>query len=276
LSVQLNYHREGRGEPLVLVHGVGHHWQAWQPVIERLRDDFDVIACDTAGFGRSAPLPSGIEPTITSHADAFEWFLAELGLERPHVAGNSMGGGIALELARRKAAGSVTAFSPVGFWTAPERRFAELSLLALAGTPKPLRGAVASAARTRAGRIALFSQSFGYPTRMPAEEAVATLQDAWASPVLADTLAAFHEYNFTAPEQLRQTPVTIAWGRRDRLLPYRLQAPRARTMLPWATHVTLGAGHVPFYDDPAACAETIRATARSVPAPAAARSAAPG
>ena len=45
-------------------------------------------------------------------------------------------------------------------------------------------------------------------------------------------------------------PVTIAWGERDRLLPYRLQAPRARAMLPWATHVTLGAGHVPFYDDP--------------------------
>ncbi len=57
--------------------------------------------------------------------------------------------------------------------------------------------------------------------------------------------------------------MTIAWGRRDRLLPYRLQAPRARALLPWATHVTLGAGHVPFYDDPAAVAEVIRARARA-------------
>ncbi len=258
MSIQINYHREGEGPPLVLLHGVGHHWQAWRPVIERLRGSFDVIACDTPGFGRSVPLPSTMEPTVTSHADAFEWFLAELGLERPHVAGNSMGGAIALELGRRRAVASVTAFSPAGFWTQPERRFTQVSLLALARTPAPLRPAVAAAARTRAGRIALFSQTFGYPARLPAEEAVATLKDAWASPVLAETLKAFDGYSFQRPEQLRATPVTIAWGRRDLLLPYRLQAPRARRMMPWATHVTLGAGHVPFYDDPAACAEAIR------------------
>ena len=264
MSIQLNYHREGEGPPLVLLHGVGHHWQAWRPVIEHLRDSFDVIACDSPGFGRSAPLPSAMEPTVTSHADAFEWFLAELGLERPHIAGSSMGGGIALELARRKAAGSVTAFSPVGFWKPAERRFAQLSLLALADTPAALRPAVVAAARTRAGRVALFSQNFGYPARLPAEEAVATLRDAWASPVLAETLKAFDSYTFARPEQLRQTPVTIAWGRRDRLLIYRLQAPRARALMPWASHLTLGAGHVPFYDDPAACAAAIRGCASSL------------
>jgi pimeloyl-ACP methyl ester carboxylesterase len=169
-----------------------------------------------------------------------------------------MGGAIALELARRRAVASVTAFSPAGFWTPPERRFTQLSLLAVARTPAPLRPAVAAAARTRPGRIALFAQTFGYPARLPAEEAVATLQDAWASPVMGETLNAFDAYSFERPEQLRQTPVTIAWGRRDALLPYRLQAPRARRMMPWATHLTLGAGHVPFYDDPAACSEAIR------------------
>jgi pimeloyl-ACP methyl ester carboxylesterase len=153
---------------------------------------------------------------------------------------------------------SVTAFSPAGFWTAPERRFTQLSLIALARMPAPLQPAVAAAARTRAGRVALFSQTFGYPARLPAEEAVATLRDAWASPVFSETLDAFDAYTFERPEQLRQTPVTIAWGQRDRLLPYRLQAPRARQLMPWATHVTLGAGHVPFYDDPAACAQALR------------------
>jgi pimeloyl-ACP methyl ester carboxylesterase len=270
MTIQIDCHREGRGPALVLLHGVGHHWQAWRPVIERLSSDFDVIAADTPGFGSSPPLPSGMQPTVTSHADAFEWFFAEAGLQRPHVAGNSMGGAIALELARRKAVSSVTAFSPAGFWTAPERRFTQVSLLALARTPRALRPAVAAASRTRAGRVALFSQTFGYPGRLPAEEAAATLRDAWASPVLAETLAAFDEYSFQRPEQLRSVPVTIAWGRRDKLLPYRLQAPRARALLPWATHLTLGAGHVPFYDDPAACAEAIRGTIRAVaPVPAA-------
>jgi len=123
---------------------------------------------------------------------------------------------------------------------------------------------------TRPGRYALFSQNFAFPARLPAEEAVATLRDFWASPSLSETLREFSDYRFEAPQQLRGVPVTIAWGIHDRLLPYRLQAPRARALLPWATHVTLGAGHVPFYDDPAAAAEVVRACARraaATPAP---------
>ncbi len=263
MSLSINYHREGEGPPLVLLHGVGHHWQAWEPVIERLVDRFDVIACDSPGFGHSAPLAAGIEPTIPAYADAFEWFFAELGLERPHVAGNSMGGAIALELARGRAVRSVTAFSPAGFWNGPELRFCQLSLGAAGAAPTAARPAMEALARTRAGRVALFSQTYGYPARLPAEEAVATLRALWAAPALSGALDAFGQYRFGAPEQLHSTPVTIAWGRRDRLLPYRLQAPRARALMPWATHVTLGAGHVPFYDDPAAVAEVIRLRARS-------------
>jgi pimeloyl-ACP methyl ester carboxylesterase len=263
VSGSINYHREGEGPPLVLLHGVGHHWQAWEPVIGRLRGEFDVIACDTPGFGSSAALPTSIEPTIAAYVDAFEWFFAELGLERPHVAGNSMGGAIALELARGRSIRSVSAFSPAGFWTSAERRFCQLSLAALAGTPTRARPGMEALARTRSGRVALFRQTFGFPAQLPAEEAVATLRDAWASPAFARTLDAFSGYRFGAPEQVRSTPITIAWGNRDRLLPYRLQAPRARALLPWATHVTLGAGHVPFYDDPAACAEVIRARAHA-------------
>ena len=263
MSVSINYHREGVGPALVLLHGIGMRWQAWRPVIELLSDEFDVIACDSPGFGRSAQLSAGIEPSIPAYTDAFEWFLTELGLERPHVAGVSMGGAIALELARDRAVSSATAFSPAGFWTGLERRFCQRSLKAVLEIPQALRPTVEALARTKAGRVALFWQTFGYPTRMPAAEAIATLENAWASPAFAGALEAFSGYRFRSPEQLRSTPVTIAWGRRDRLLPYRLQAPRARAELPWARHVTLGAGHVPFYDDPAAVAEVIRTCARS-------------
>jgi pimeloyl-ACP methyl ester carboxylesterase len=100
--VTINYHRAGAGPTVVLIHGIAHHWQAWRPVIPHLVSSFDVIACDSPGFGRSAPLPVGIEPTVGAYVDAFAAFFSELGVERPHVAGNSMGGAIALELARRK------------------------------------------------------------------------------------------------------------------------------------------------------------------------------
>ena len=265
MSISVNFHREGEGPPLVLLHGIGHHWQAWRQVIDLLAGEFDVIACDSPGFGRSTPLPAGIEPTISSYVDAFEWFFAEIGLERPHVGGSSMGGAIALELARRRAVASVSTFSPAGFWTAAERRFCQLSLGALASMPAAARPLIKALARSRPGRVALFSQTFGYPTRLPAEEAVATLTDAWAAPALRPALDAFRHYRFTAGEELRGTPVTIAWGRRARLLPYRLQAPRARTALPWATHVTLGAGHIPFFDDPGAVAAVIRGRAAATP-----------
>lgn len=263
MSASINHHREGSGEPLVLLHGVGHHWQAWRPVIELLGSEHEVIACDSPGFGRSAPLASGIEPSVPAYADAFEWFFAELGLTRPHVAGNSMGGAIALELARRRAVASATAFAPAGFWTAPERRYCQISLALVGRLPKPTRPLVEALARTRAGRVALFSQNFGFPVRLPAEEAVGTLRDIWAAPALMGALRAFDGYRFGNGEQLRAVPVTVAWGDRDHLLPYRLQAPRARREVPSARHLTLGAGHVPFYDDPSACAESIRGTVRA-------------
>jgi pimeloyl-ACP methyl ester carboxylesterase len=261
----INYHQAGSGPPLVLLHGVGHHWQAWRPVIDQLAGEFEVIACDSPGFGRSPPLPAGVAPTVGAHAEALARFLTELALDRPHVAGNSMGGAIALELARRRSVRSATALSPVGFWTTAERRYCQRSLGLLATLPGAVRPTLLGLARTRPGRVALFSQILGSPARMPAEEAVATLRDAWAAPAFADALAAFDAYTFRGGDELRGIPVTIAWGRYDRLLLYGRQAPRARALLPWARHVTLRAGHVPFFDDPGAVAEGIRATAAEAP-----------
>ncbi len=257
----IDHHREGDGPPLVLIHGIGLRWQIWRPVIASLAREHEVIACDSPGFGQSPPLARGVTPSIYAYADAFERFFADSGLDRPHVAGNSMGGAIALELARRGAVASATAISPAGFWTAAERRFCQLSLAPLARTPRAARPLLEALTRTPAGRIALLSQTFGRPAQFPAAEALATLRGAWAAPAFDEALAAFDDFAFAAPEQLAGVPLTIAWGNRDRLLPYRLQAPRARALLPQAKHVTLGAGHVPFYDDPPAVAETIRAGA---------------
>ena len=259
--MSVNFHRAGSGPPLVLVHGVGLRWQVWRPVIERLADSFDVIACDSPGFGRSAPLPAGVEPTIPAYAEVFSDLFKDLGVEHPHVAGNSMGGAIALELARRREVASATTFSPAGFWTPAERRYCQLSLGLVAGLPKPLRSAARALAATRARRVALFKQTFGWPRRIPASDAAAILEDAVSAPAFAPALKAFDHYDFSAGEELRATPLTIAWGRYDRLLIYALQAPRARSRLPFARHVTLGAGHVPFFDDPAAVTETIKVTA---------------
>lgn len=256
--VAFNHHRQGRGEPLVLLHGVGHHWQAWEPVIGRLAEYFDVIAVDSPGFGASSPLPDHVAPTIGAYVDAFAQWFDELGLARPHLSGNSMGGAIALELARRGRARSVTAISPAGFWTARERRFCQLSLSLLAQTPSALRPLVSAAAGTSAGRTALYAQLFARPWRIPAGPARLALLAAWAAPAFVEALTAFDHYDFVAGDQLGGAHTTIAWGERDHLLPFQRQAPRARAALPWARHVTLpGLGHVPFFDDPGMVSEVV-------------------
>ena len=256
--MSVNFHREGSGPPLVLLHGIGFHWQAWTPVIGELSGDFDVIACDLPGMGRSEPLPAEVDPTIRAYADAFEAWFPEMGLERPHVAGNSMGGAIALELADRGAVASATAFSPAGFWSGAELRYCQLSLGAIAHMPRPLQGPVITLARTGAGRALLFAQLFGKPRQIPAEEAEAALRDAWTAPSFGAALEAFSRYRYEPSRRDGAIPVTVAWAKGDRLLPCRLQAPRARRLLPEARHLTLGAGHVPTFDDPAAVAAVIQ------------------
>jgi pimeloyl-ACP methyl ester carboxylesterase len=260
--VPFNHVRAGSGEPLVLIHGVGHHWQGWKPVIGLLTDRFEVIAVDSPGFGQSEPLPPGTPATIDSYTDAFAAWLEEAGLERPHVAGNSMGGGIALELARRGLVRSANAISPVGFWTDGERRYCQLTLGILGGTPAPIRPAMLRLAGSPAGRAALFGVVFARPGRTPAEEARLILTDAWASPAMNDALAGFDHYDFENGRELTGAPITVAWGSRDRLLFYGKQAPRARAALPQARHVTMpGLGHSPSYDDPGVVAHVLRAGA---------------
>src|SRR4029450_13921401 len=83
----LDSHRGGSGEPLVLVHGLGHTWRGWKPMLPLLEPRFDVLAVDLPGFGRSAPLPEGVAPTAEALADAVESELDAAGFDTAHLAG---------------------------------------------------------------------------------------------------------------------------------------------------------------------------------------------
>jgi pimeloyl-ACP methyl ester carboxylesterase len=258
--MSLRIYRHGSGPPLVLLHGVGHYGEAWQPVVDLLAADFDVIAVDLAGHGRSPALPDGAKPTIPTDAAAVAELFREHELGFPHLAGNSMGGAIALQLLLDGYAASATAFSPAGFWSAAEERFCELSLGFYARIPRLAQPAILRLVRTEPGRRVLLAQLFGSPSRLTAEAAVATLERAWAAPGFLPSVRSFRGYRFPAGRAAPSAPATVAWGRRDWLLPARPQAARARRDLPWAEHVILDTGHVPYFEDPGAVAQTIRGT----------------
>lgn len=110
----MRVHREGSGEPWVLIHGCGASLGCWAPVLPALAVRHEVLAVDLPGFGDTPPLPAGVPSTVPALVDAVEGQFDALGLKSVHVAGNSMGGWIALELARRGRARSVVAIAPAG------------------------------------------------------------------------------------------------------------------------------------------------------------------
>ena len=256
LPVTLAYTRVGRGEPLLLLHGIGHHRQAWDPVIDILAVERDVIAVDLPGFGESLALPDGLAHDLPTMNAALGALCQALEIERPHVAGNSLGGLLALELGREQLVRSVTALSPAGFWSPVERRYAFGILQAMRQTarrmPLPV---VERLSRTPAGRAVLTSTIYARPGLRSPEAVVAETLALARAVGFTETLRAGTSVQFT--DDVPGLPVTVAWGTRDRLL-MRRQGVRAKYVIPRARLVRLpGCGHVPMNDDPALVARVI-------------------
>jgi pimeloyl-ACP methyl ester carboxylesterase len=254
--VQLNHHRVGQGEPLVLLHGIGSRWQMWRPVIDRLAEHHDVIAVDLPGFGSSPMPPPGTAPGIESLIALTSVFLTELGVERPHVAGNSMGGLMALEMATRGLVRSATALSPAGFANRPEMGYGRASLwlsVRLARRTAPRARAMFATATGRRLGLSLF---VARPERLSADEAADNTRALAEAPWFDETLPSLRAFEFSDDDEVR-VPVTVAWGSKDRLLLPR-QARRAAKAIPRARVLMLhGCGHVPTWDDPAQVASVI-------------------
>ena len=261
----LAYERRGGGEPIVLLHGIGHHWQAWEPVLSILAASHEVIAVDLPGFGASPPLPEGVSYELDSVIPLLAEGFRALGLERPHVVGNSLGGLLALELALHGHAQSVTALSPAGFWTGAERRYAYAVLTGMRAGAKAIPdGLLQRLARSVAGRAALTSTIYARPGRRSPEAVVAETRSMREATGFAPTLAVGRRPDAVFDQDVPGVPVTIGWGDKDRLL-LRRQGVRAKKTIPGARLVGLpGCGHVPMNDDPALVARLVLDTVRTV------------
>jgi pimeloyl-ACP methyl ester carboxylesterase len=241
--MDLAHYRIGSGPPLLLVHGLGMGNVVWRPVIPLLAREREVIAIDLPGFGASPQGPH----TIEGLAHCVAAFAAGLGLERPHVAGNSVGGGVALAMGAAGTARSVCALSPVGFAAGREWKYAHAMLAATRGMSRVLFPVAPALSRSAVLRTALGSHAASRPWRIPADDIVEWNRNYVRAAAFWDLLGALDGYRAPVPA----CPTTIAWGERDRVLIYSRQQPRARRALPAARHVTLrGCGHVPMWDDP--------------------------
>jgi 3-oxoadipate enol-lactonase len=90
---------EGEGSPLFLIHGIGASRHSWDGLVARLKGHFRCISYDLRGHGRS-PMPRP-PYTLEDLVEDLEALRAELGVERAHFAGHSLGGMIGPAYARR-------------------------------------------------------------------------------------------------------------------------------------------------------------------------------
>ena len=250
--MQLHHIRRGDGPPLVLIHGLGGSTVVWKPILGRLAAERDVVALDLPGFGRTPDPGDGFVPSAAELGRVVSRFCEGLGLERPHVAGNSLGGWIGLEMAADDAAASVCALSPAGLWREPlgPRRAGRQALGRRLGPVVPLL------LRSDRVRQAMLRTSVARPDRLSREEATELIHNYVDAPLYA---AANEEMRMGAFERFGdvEVPVTLAWGERDESVgrPSRSRRP------PGARYLEMpGWGHTPTWDDPAGVAELILET----------------
>ncbi len=241
--------------PLLLLHGVTMSSAAWEDVVPLLADDFDVIAPTLPGHRGGPKMPDASFEDLVAFV---EEILDGRGFDTVHLAGNSLGGWIALELARRGRARSVCGLSPAGFW--PEGRPDATGVVTalrrtrrLAQLTSFLAPAVVATGPTRKKAMELVAE---HGDRMSPQQALGALRDMLgceAAPSL------FRGTGYCAPMDPLPCPVTLAWSERDRIFPPSHYGTVARERLPGARYVELaGLGHVPMIDDPAATATVIR------------------
>ena len=259
-------HRAGTGQPLLLLHGIGAIWRAWSPVLPYLEPHHEVIVPTLHGHAGGPPLDEEVAPSVQALADGVEVQLDRLGLQKVHIAGNSLGGWIGIELARRGRAQSLVLLSPAGAWRSPRRikvtstgiRF---SLGALARYSHRAEAIV----ERRVLRWALLAGQVAHPHHVPHETLVTYIHASGQSPVVDPLLRVLHLSPVDPLPEDRDYPVRLVWGERDLLLPFKHFGSPMLERLPGAELIRLqGVGHVPMSDDPARVAELILEVTRAV------------
>jgi len=253
----LSFSRQGSGPPLLLLHGAGCSRRAWSMVTRRLAQRYDVLTPDLPGFGQS-PALIGAAPDVPALADAVASWLKKIGVERPHIVGNSLGGGIAIELWMRRAAQSVTVLSPIGFWSSAEYIYAQQAIRHAYGLANQLRPLLPMIIKTTPAS-ALMGLFYAKASQLETEYLLEAVEDMLDSaPTLFEAVDATRRYQVGRYQT--DIPLTVAWGAEDRLL-IGPQHQRARNRIFGARHLLLpGCGHVCMADDPALVIRTINET----------------
>lgn len=243
--------------PIVLLHGATASARVWDPLLPALGEQYRVLAPTLAGHRGGPSIPSGPTGVVQRIVDALCRQLDDVGVETAHLAGNSLGGWVALELARRGRARSVLAFSPAGAWRSQRDLIRLLTVFRVGAVLARVKGLPKIAERKRVRRI-LFAFMAEHADRMTLGQTEATFGDIEGCVALPEIIrgAASNGAMQLLPSGV--CPVRIAWGLNDRMLPFMRYGAPMLLGLPGAEFEFLpDVGHVPMIDDPVLVADTI-------------------
>jgi pimeloyl-ACP methyl ester carboxylesterase len=242
----------GRGATVLCIHGLGGTKASFLPTVAALADSHRVVALDLPGSGESdKPIGAPYDAAWFGRA-VFETMDA-LGVERAHLAGNSMGGRVAIEagLMQRERVGGLVLLSPALAWLrgrpwAPIVRVLRPELGLLQVTPRPVVEGVVrrlipgAADGWAAAGVDEFLRSYLTPRGRAAFYAA-------ARNIYLDE--PHGEEGFWARLRELSPDALFVWGRRDNVVPIGFMKHVERA-LPRARHVELDCGHVPQLERP--------------------------
>jgi pimeloyl-ACP methyl ester carboxylesterase len=253
------HHVGGEGPPLVLFHGATATWRIWRPVLAGLERHHRTYAPTLAGHRGRAVLDCPPQQVVNRIVDDAERYLDDVGIDSAHLAGNSLGGWVALELARRGRARSVVALSPAGAWELP-RDLDRLLRRFRTGARLGAWPIVQRLCRIDEVRRLALRATCARGDLIPVDAAADMFDDLAGCSVLPALLAGARDAGPIAPFVDVQCPVRIAWAERDRTIPFKSYGRPMLAAIPGAELVTMpGVGHVPTYDDPGLVVDTILA-----------------
>ena len=264
MTLHLNYTRRGKGEPLVLLHGIGHRLEAYDPVVEQLAENFDVIAVDLPGFGQSPRFDKATDYSLTALAETVAENFSVWGIEKPHMVGNSLGGAVSVILGQQGKARSVTALSPAGWFFPWSLLFAGVPLLTLKLGSYAPKAVLRIFCNTAIGRFLMGLTLYKFPMRHSAEDSFGdalTMRSShgfWPMFLACIPLAGRVPAIFRGPARV---PTTIAWGDTDRILSPKQAGLAAQSMSGLDFVLLEHSGHVPMADNPEKVVSTIQQTA---------------
>jgi pimeloyl-ACP methyl ester carboxylesterase len=240
--------RRGASPPIVLIHGLGGDRRTWEPVVQGLTAEYDVVVVELPGFGESRPLPASVEPTPEALAHAVLDRLRSAGIKRFHAVGHGLGGWIALELGELAgdAVISVTGLTPAGFWPHPSGERQRKAIRA-ARRWAPVTPLVFMIPFMRNG---ILVGSLGGPGGLSYREGLELMRSYTAATdyVRVNDAMLARVYNVTRrmTPLAKRIPVFLVWAADDRMV----TPPAVRPPDGIFQHVIQDAGHMPTYDQP--------------------------